>query len=398
MDASYLVGGHVQSLLDVMPDPMSNNGVFAFMTDMAYIQPQSNNMEYLYNRSGDKVPSPLVSRLANGETLTTEALTSLALIIKTRFRYKWDKLWMDYSSDINPLDNVNLVTELEHGKVTEQSGTDTRSYLGSQTSTRKGTETRDEFYPEARKTERTIDGSYKDHRDISATRTGQENVTESFPTARKSEKAITGRYADTDTTSSTRTGTQTVTDKGETATTSFGFNSSTGVKTQKIGPDTSAGTTTETDYGTGIRDARAGAITRSYDEYKEATTESGERRMATSYGENGLVDRDLGDVTRTYTDYKETTEEKGKKRTETSYGNSGVTDELSFDNRQDKTQYGKKLENSGTDTTTQMGQNIRDLSDKADFLLALYEHPMLNNFYEILYRDIDEVLTTPIFV
>lgn len=398
MDTSYLVGAHVQSLLDVMPDPTTDNGVFTYLQTLEYIDPASNNLEYLYNRSGDKVPSPLVSRLADGDVLDSESLARLGTIIRLRYANKWDKLWADYASQSGLFNNIDVTTTTTYGKAVSKSGTDTLTKSGTETSRRTGTETREESYPQARKSTREISGGYTDTRAITNVRTGAENTTESYPTARTSTKSITGGYADTDSTSSTRTGKETVTDKGETATTSYGFNSSSGVKTQKVGPDTSSGTTTETDYGSGIKDTRSGAITRAYNQYQEATTESGSRQLSTTYGENGLSDAESGNVNRVYNNYKDEVTESGSKRTETSYGSSGMVDEQSFNNRQDSRSTSASETNSGTDSTTQSGYNIRRLSDKLDILTAMYENPLLNNFYEIVYRDIDEVLTIPIFV
>lgn len=398
MDTSYLVGAHVQSLLDVMPDPATDNGVFTYLQTLEYIDPASNNLEYLYNRSGDKVPSPLVSRLADGDVLDSESLARLGTIIRLRYANKWDKLWADYASQSGLFNNIDVTTTTTYGKAVSKSGTDTLTKSGTETSRRTGTETREESYPQARKSTREISGGYTDTRAITNVRTGAENTTESYPTARTSTKSITGGYADTDSTSSTRTGKETVTDKGETATTSFGFNSSSGVKTQKVGPDTSAGITTETDYGSGIKDTRSGAITRAYNQYQEATTESGSRQLSTTYGENGLSDAESGNVNRVYNNYKDEVTESGSKRTETSYGSAGIVDEQSFNNRQDSRSMSSTDTSSGSDTVRESGYNIRRLSDKLDILTAMYENPLLNNFYEIVYRDIDEVLTIPIFV
>lgn len=398
MDISYLVGAPIQSLLDVMPDPATDNGVFTYLATLDYIDPASNNLEYLYNRSGDKVPSPLVSRLADGDTLDSEALARLGAIIRLRYSNKWDKLWAEYASQSGLFNNIDLTTTTTYGKAVSRTGTDTLSKTGTETSTRTGTETREESYPQDRKSTRTISGGYTDTRAITNTRTGTETSTESYPTARTSTKAITGGYSDTDTTASVRTGKQTVTDKGETATTSYGFNSSSGVKTQKVGPDTSSGITTETDYGEGLRDTKSGAITRNYSQYQEATTESGSRQLATSYGENGIADAESGNVNRVYDNYKDETIESGTRRNTLSYGNGGIVDQQSYDNRRDSRSTSSSETNSGTDSVRSSGYNIRRLADKLDILTAMYENPLLNNFYEIVYRDIDEVLAMPIFV
>lgn len=396
LNTSYLVGTAPTSLLDLMPDPTSDNGIFAYLSSLPYIDPPSNNIEYLYNRSGDKLPSPLVTRLADGDTLTSTSLQSLARIITTRFQHKWNRLWEDYSSTSSLFQTLSTTSTTTYGKSTSSTGTDTTTHTGTETNTRRGTETKDETFPQARKSTRTISGSYTDTRDITQTRSGTENTTESYPTARTSTKSITGSYADADTTSNTRTGTQTVTDRGDTSTSVYGFNSTTPVKTQTTGPDTS--TTTETSYGQGLVDTKSGAVTRTYNNYSEATAETGSRQLSTSYGENGLSDAEDGTVTRTYNNYVDETSETGSRRTETSYGSAGITDEKSYSNRQDATASSSSISNSGTDSTSISGYNIHRLSDKSAFLALLYSDPLIHNFYEIVYRDIDEVLTINAFV
>lgn len=396
---SYLVGTPPTSLLDIMPDPMTNNGIFTYLETFPFISPQENNMEYLFNRSGDKIPSPLVSRLADGDTLTTVSLQSIANIIKARFQYKWQTLWREYSSNSSIFNNVSLNESTTYGKETESSGTDTLTKSGSETHSLSGSEIESETFPTARSTRRTITGGWSDDRTLTNTRTGIEDVTESYPTTRTSTKSITGSYKDEDTTASTRTGTQIVTDKGDTTTTGYGFNSSSGVKLNKVGPDNATtGTTQETSYGAnGVKDAHSGDITRTYTNYQEATAETGSRKVATTYGEDGLVDDQTGNASRTYNNYVDETTESGQRRVEKSYGVDGKQDSLSFNNRQDENRRSSSVSNSGTDTTTTTGYNIRDFSDKADLLKLMYTDPSFLNFYDVIYSDIDEVLTIPVF-
>lgn len=395
----------MQTLESAFPDFLDGDGIFDHLQSFAWCPDTTTafalNSEYYLNRSGQKVAAPIIDRMVNenGE-LTNESIGILANIIKARFTHKWDKLWADYSSNTSIFNNVLLSRSTTYGKSTSRTGSDTTTRTGTETSTKRGTETNEESYPTARKSTREISGGYTDTRDITNVRSGTENTTESFPTARTSSKSISGGYADTDTTANTRTGSQLVTDKGETATTSYGFNSGSGVKTQKVGPDNSStGITTETTYGSaGLKDTKSGAITRAYNQYQEATTESGSRQLSTTYGQDGLSDAEDGTVQRVYNNYKDETTESGTRRTEKSYGQSGITDELSFNNRQDSRSTSSSETNSGTDTESESGYNIRRLSDKLDILTAMYENPRLNNFFEVVYADIDEVLTVPIFM
>lgn len=385
-------------------DDCIENGIFNYLLSFSWnSSPDIHfalNSEYYYNRSGRKLASPLVLRMLDDEsgTLVTKDLERLALIITARYSAKWNKLWAEYVSEVGLFDNLNVTQKLNHGHTIHEEGDRDLTKSGEESSTRKGTETRDESYPETRKSTRMITGAYTDTTNMSNTRTGTHEILESYPEARKSSKAITGSYKDTDTTANTRTGKETVTDKGDTSTTAFGFNSSTGVKVQKVGPDTSSGTTTETDYGEGVKDTRSGDVTRSYTDYKEEVTESGQTKTATSYGADGLKDSQSGGVTRTYNNYKDEVEETGKRRTEISYGTAGIVDKISFADRKDSNHIDVTTGHTGIDTTTITGYNIRRLSDKINVLTAMYENPLINNFFEIVYRDIDDILTCPIFM
>lgn len=404
LNSSYSVG--TQSLLSVMPDPATDSGVFNYLSEFPFIDPVLSNMEYLYNRSGDKVPSPLVSRLADGDVLTPVSLQSLARVIKARYQYKWNRMWTDYS-DANPIyNNVNLTTETQYGKQVSKTGTNSTTKDGTETRTLKGTETRTESYDANNPmiSDREITGSYTDNTNETNTRSGIQEVTESVDdnNPRKSTKVTTGGYSDTDGTVTTRTGTQIVTDKGDTSTSVFGFNSSTAVKTQVTGPDNDVtGITTETSYGDGLVDTRSGAITRSYNSetgLQEETTESGSRKTSTTFGDDGLKDSLDSGTTRTYNEYHDKVTNRGSKSLSIDYGARGRIDELAFDGRTDFTSINESVSNSGKDTINQTGYNIRRATDRLEIVSAMYNDPMLFNFYEIIYSDIDEVLTIPMFM
>lgn len=393
----------VMSLEDAFPDSLDGKGIFDYLHSFAWNPDSSSaltfNIEYYYNRSGRKMASPLVSRLIDSETgaLVAQEVEQLARIITTRYSAKWSRIWDTLASDFNLFSNVNIQSSIEYGKETESTSNSTLTKSGSETSTLQGSEIREETFPTAMTTTRKVTGGWKDAHDMTSTRTGTEDVTESYPTARTVTKKTTGGYADTNTTATTRTGTQKVTDKGDTQVSTYGFNSASPVPTTKSGPyDTTAGVTTETSYDS-LKDSNSGAITRNYNSLQEETSETGSKKLSTTYGDTGLKDSDTGDVTRQYNNYQEETSQSGSHRTETSYGNSGKTDTLSFNDRSDTTSATNKTSNSGTDTKTQSGYNIK-LSDKFDIITALYENPRLNDFFEIVYADIDSILTCPIFV
>lgn len=352
------------------------------------------DMEYFLNRSGRKIASTLVSRISDDE----DFISKLAMIVVNRYKAKWEQLFARYSDleTLSLLDNINVTREIAYGKKVNDSGTNTITKSGTETHTQGGSEQREESFPQDRKTTRELTGGWKDTDTTSTTRTGTQDVVESFPSPRVSSKATTGSYADADTTSTTRTGSTKVTDKGDTATSTWGFNSSTAVRLNKTGPENSeTGLTTETSYGEGgLKDQRAGNITRTYNSLTEATTESGSSKLSTTFGENGLKDENAGDVTRLYQNYKDEVKETGTKRLTISFPNGGKTDELSFNSRSDSESISKESQASGKDTHTETGHRYKDYVQQ---YLSIFSSSQMLDFLEIVFDDVDSVLTLPIF-
>lgn len=399
LNSSYL--SRTPSLLDLMPT--KGNGVFDYLTDFDFIEPESNNIEYLYNRSGEKLPSPLVTRLADGDTLSPQSLSSLANIIRARFRYKWDRIWQDLIDAGSPFQNVDLTEITTYGKTSNKSGKSATTKTGTETRTRTGTEKTTDEYDASNpyKSTRTIEGGWKDTGNDKSTRKGEEKVTESAdPTSPyKQTKTTTGGWADTDTTANKRTGSQIVTEKGDTEAAVFGFNSATAVPASRTGPADASGLTTQTDYGeSGLVDQKSGAVTRKYADtgLVESTTESGSRLTSTTYGDEGLTNETDRNLSRQYSDYKDIATQTGKRTSDKEYSN--VKDQTEFNDRSDETSSSSTDTLSGSDTRTTAGFNFRNLKDRVDILEMLYKDPLIYNFFEVIYSDIDEVLTCPIFI
>lgn len=191
---------------------------------------------------------------------------------------------------------------------------------------------------------------------------GSEIHTENFPLDRKTTRTITGSYSDDDNTTTTRTGSQKVTDKGGTLSSSFGFNSNNPVPVGRVEPiDDAIGTTQET-----------------------------------TYGENGLIDANSGSITRTYNNYKDELVESGSKQIVDTYGDEGKTEELSFDARSDSHSISKSISNSGKDTVTETGFRYRK-DELLQQYLTLFSSASMIDFLEIVFTDVDEVLTLPIY-
>lgn len=405
-----------RTLESCFPDFMAGQGIFDYLQQFPWNLNASAsialNMEYYLNRSGQKLASPLVSRMVNDETsaLDTTTIASLASIIKSRFTHKWNQYWKLYSdlSTLNLLQNINMTTETLYASGTSKSGSDTVNYSGSESDTIYLDETRTESYDalNPRRTSRTITGTYTDSTNTNSTRTGTEETVESFPETLRTSKTTTGGYVDSDTTSSTRTGSQKVTEKGDTAISTFGFNSSSPVPSSRSGPaDSSTGVTSETTFGQeGLKDTRSGAITRSYglpssqeSGLQETTTQSGQRKMATTFGQDGLRDSLSSGTTRTYNNYNESVTESGTKTSTTSYGQDGRTSTHDFTDRLDEHVYSINNSHTGKDTVTEVGNRYRN-DELTQQYIALFQNSELFDFFEIVYSDIDSVLTCPVFV
>ena len=374
------------SLLEAMPDAK----IFYHMSGLSFL-PDANvkaylDLEYFYNRSGSKAASPLVE-------LQTDTSTLAAMIV-FRYKSKWEQLFRQYASfeTLDLLDNINKTRTTLYGKSTATTSNDTKTYNGTESHTHTGSETVTESSDSSNPytSSRSITGGYTDADSRTKTRTGTESTEESYPTSRTTTRKTTGGYSDTDSTSSTRSGSQALAESGNTETSVFGFNSSTAVKASRVDPNTTSTTT----YNS-LKDTRAGAITRDYGTgLTEQTTESGSRKVSTSYGNEGIVDANAGNVQRTYNNYHDTVTETGTKTRTTSYGSGGKVDELSFNNRSDATSSSGSVTASGTDTVTETG---RDYSSLIEQYLALFMNACSLDFLDIVYNDVDEVLTCPFY-
>lgn len=366
IDASYLSRSDFAptTLIELMPDPTTSTGIFEYLADLPYIEPESNNIEYLYNRSGDKIPSPLVTRLADGDTLTSVSLQSLARIILTRYRYKWNRIWDDYSSS-NPLWNTLDITEVTADNGTSSDTTNDTSTLVKSNTTELTKGTADTT---------VLSGSHDDTTTASdssvSTRSG--STTEAEGGSTLESKTQTGE-------SVTRTQHEgTIGDVTSSAGNSsvWGFNSVNAVKAREeqtsdgsVRTYDNADTTTETPA---VEDNRVIAHGRT---------------NTTSY--NGLTDgissNTAGTTTRTFNDETSATTHTGTDRT----ARSGTDTE------------NRETTKSGTTSSTRnsrtTGYNIRHLSDKTELLKLLYTDPFFSDFWEVVYRDIDSVLTCSIF-
>lgn len=114
---------------DVFPDWSSISSLFNRLNRLnvpwaADVQTQSLDIEYFLNRSGNKYCSPLVSKLCNGETLTTANIDIICNVLVSLYGENWNREYAVLSFDYNPIENYSMtenmtndITEIEHGHV-----------------------------------------------------------------------------------------------------------------------------------------------------------------------------------------------------------------------------------------------------------------------------------------
>lgn len=116
-------------LTDVFPTWLANVALFDRLNLLGVpwandVQSTPLNFEYFGNRSGDKYCSALVSKLADGEALTTTAINQLCNVLVSLYGVNWAKQYATLSAEYNPVENYNMIenmsddiTEVEHGHV-----------------------------------------------------------------------------------------------------------------------------------------------------------------------------------------------------------------------------------------------------------------------------------------
>lgn len=322
-----------------LEDMIPSLNIFESMSGVSFITgntvAQYLDQEYFYNHSGRKIASPLVCRLFDAED--SSYVTTLASIITNRYKPKWEQLFSMYSglSTHSLLDNVGYKKETTYGKFTHTVTSDDVEKKGTETKTDRGEEITTERYPSDNK--------------------------------RTTKTIVSGSYADEDTRASARTGSQKVTDKGDTKQSVYGFNSSTAVPSSISGPnDATNGVTSETTFGeNGLIDTNSGFVT---------------RRYGVDEGDEGLVTQ---------------VEESGEKSITKSYGQNGKARELSFTGRKDERDIEIWVNNDGKDTEENTGFNHKSLVTE---VLMLLESEKMLDFLNIVFDDVDEVLTLPVFM
>ena len=233
---------------DFFPDWAAGGGIFAALDNDGApwaddVDPDLLDLAYFGNHSGDKPPSPLVSKLADDGEITAAGRAKLARILLATNSPNWARLYATLSVSYNALTPTTM-TETLTGDETVKVYGKTRTRTDNLTHGVMGTETR------------TPNLTTTDAGTGSETRTPNTTITE---TPNTTETRNTGIYgfnsasaSNSDTVSTQRTGTTTTTETGTetTATTNGNTRTETGTEQKSTNrTETDTGTITNNDGG-----------------------------------------------------------------------------------------------------------------------------------------------------
>ena len=123
-------------LTEAFPNWLIGDGIFSELSKLSV--PWSTNsidldLEYFGNHSGEKIISPLVSKLLVDGKLTSESITRLANVIFSLNGDNWSRLYSALQEEYKALQNYN--GDETRTVTTTDTGTDTFSHTGSESST-----------------------------------------------------------------------------------------------------------------------------------------------------------------------------------------------------------------------------------------------------------------------
>ena len=123
-------------LTEAFPNWLVGEGIFSELSKLSV--PWSTNstdldLEYFGNHSGEKIISPLVSKLLVDDKLTSDSITRLASIIFSLNGDNWSRLYSALQEEYKALQNYN--GDETRTVTTTDTGTDTFSHTGSESST-----------------------------------------------------------------------------------------------------------------------------------------------------------------------------------------------------------------------------------------------------------------------
>lgn len=126
----------MMKLTEAFPNWLVGEGIFSELSKLSV--PWSTNsidldIEYFGNHSGDKIISPLVSKLLVDDKLTSDSITRLASIIFSLNGDNWSRLYSALQEEYKALQNYN--GDETRTVTTTDTGTDTFSHTGNETNT-----------------------------------------------------------------------------------------------------------------------------------------------------------------------------------------------------------------------------------------------------------------------
>ena len=123
-------------LTEAFPNWLIGDGIFSELSKLSVpwsTNPIDLDLEYFGNHSGDKIISPLVSKLLVDDKLTSDSVTRLASIIFSLNGDNWSRLYSALQEEYKALQNYN--GDETRTVTTTDTGTDTFSHTGSESST-----------------------------------------------------------------------------------------------------------------------------------------------------------------------------------------------------------------------------------------------------------------------
>lgn len=126
----------MMKLTEAFPNWLVGEGIFSELSKLSV--PWSTNsidldLEYFGNHSGEKIISPLVSKLLVNDKLTSDSITRLASIIFSLNGDNWSRLYSALQEEYKALQNYN--GDETRTVTTTDTGTDTFSHTGNETNT-----------------------------------------------------------------------------------------------------------------------------------------------------------------------------------------------------------------------------------------------------------------------
>lgn len=126
----------MMKLTEAFPNWLVGEGIFSELNKLS-VPWRTNStdldLEYFGNHSGDKIISPLVSKLLVDDKLTSDSITRLASIIFSLNGDNWSRLYSALQEEYKALQNYN--GDETRTVTTTDTGTDTFSHTGNETNT-----------------------------------------------------------------------------------------------------------------------------------------------------------------------------------------------------------------------------------------------------------------------